>query len=169
MQWQDQLKGETGSGPETAREAVKQFLHGYVVLEWTPEQIPTRVSGYGWDAHIGGEASDEQGQPHQLQRYQIAVTRFQNAPCFVVFELTELIAEIRREVGLWEPPAESQQDQEHRSQEVQEDAHEAVKDILRLYLNWPLAEIIAVDGPATTGDWRIQMGGEVLERGEPRS
>jgi len=51
----------------------------------------------------------------------------------------------------------------------QDDAREAVKDILREYLDWTLEEIIAKAGGASVGNWRIQMGGEILVQGEPRS
>ncbi len=169
---QDYFKGESGNGPQTAREAVKQFLHDYVLLEWDIADFPKRVSGNGWNAQIGGEVSDEAGRQHSLSSQQIAVTRLQNSPCLVIFELEEMITEIRREAGLEDSlPAKSQQDQDHGSREEKDDAREAVKDILRLFLDDGTSEeeIMAMVGPAATGNWRIQMGGEIIDRGEPRS
>ena len=100
MLWQHDGKEQSGEGPATAREVVKQFLHDYVLLDWTPEQLPKRARGQSWDTQIGGEASDEAGQPQTLSNEQIAITRLQDRPHFAVFELSELIAEIRREEGL---------------------------------------------------------------------
>jgi hypothetical protein len=44
-----------------------------------------------------------------------------------------------------------------------------VKDVLRAYKDLTLEEIITVVGPATVGNWRVQMGGSLIEQGEPRS
>ncbi len=100
MRWEQHFKGESGDAPATAREAAKAFLRTYVVLGWEPEYFPRRASGHGWDAQIGGVVKDGAGQRF-VSDQQIAITR----PSFAIYELAEIIAEIRREEGLEPEPA----------------------------------------------------------------
>jgi hypothetical protein len=176
MLWQQQFKGEHGKEPQTARDVAKECLRSYVLLDWTFEDILTaftRARGMNWGAQIGGVVEeDDQGQQQIVGREQIAVTQLGNRPCFAVYDIAELIAEIRREAGLEDAaPATSQQDQDHGSREEKDDAREAVKAIVRLFLDDGTSEeeIIAMVGPAATGNWRIQMGGEVIDQGELRA
>jgi hypothetical protein len=165
-------------GPATAREAAKDAIRNFVELNWSVEKYPFQIRApEGWDAHIcSRQEGPNEDQPQELKPGQIAITRLQDRPCLAIFELAELIAEIRREAGQEEEadmdsaPGKSQQDQDHGSREEKDDVREAVKTIVRLFLDEGISEeeIMAMVGPATTGNWRIQLGGEIIDRGEPR-
>jgi hypothetical protein len=153
------LKGEQAKEPQTTREAAKACVRDYVLLDWTLEDILTaftRARTQTWEAQIGGVVEGDQGQQRRVGREQIAVTRLGNSPCFAVYNITELITEIRREAGL---------------DEEKDEAREAVKALVRALLDdgTPEEEVAAMNGPASTGNWRFQMNGEIIDQGEPRS
>jgi hypothetical protein len=89
-------------GPATAREAAKDAIRSFVVLNWSVENYPFQIRApEGWDAHIcSRQEGPNEDQPQELKPGQIAITRLQDRPCLAIFELAELIAEIRREEGL---------------------------------------------------------------------
>jgi hypothetical protein len=86
-------------GPATAREAAKDALRSFV--GWSIENLPFQIRAVeGWDAHIcSRQEGPNEDQPQELKPGQIAITRLQDRPCLAIFELAELIAEIRREEG----------------------------------------------------------------------
>jgi hypothetical protein len=55
-----------------------------------------------------------------------------------------------------------------QAQPEKDDAREAVKAIIRLYLDdgTPEEEIMALVGPAATRNWRIQINGSIIDQGE---
>jgi hypothetical protein len=87
--------------PETAREAAKAFIQPYVLDGWKMEELTKKQPRTDRDEYAarigGGKVTDHRGQEHPVSREQIAVTRVGAAPCWGVFDLAHLMAEIRDE------------------------------------------------------------------------
>ncbi|EFH79629.1 hypothetical protein [Ktedonobacter racemifer] len=89
--------------PSTARECAKDFIRHYVIEGWTREELAgghmtTHQPTY--DAQIGaqgGKVQDQEDRTRTIRPDQMLVTRVGDTRCFVLFDLADLIAEIRDE------------------------------------------------------------------------
>lgn len=98
---QQEPEQDQGRALETEREAAKDFLRPYVVGGWTLKEVsakPLEADRPEYTAHTGpSEVHDEADEPHAIKRGQLAVTRVQGGPCFAVYDIAYLMAEIRDE------------------------------------------------------------------------
>jgi hypothetical protein len=97
---QQELEQQSGR-PETAREAAKSFIQPYVLDGWTLQEISKKQPSTDRDEFAarvgGGKVTDHRGEPHPVSREQVAVTRVGAAPCWGLFDLGHIMAEIRDE------------------------------------------------------------------------
>jgi|SRR5947209_6764882 len=91
----------------TARDAAKDFLRPYVERGDSVDSICSGGMGCArreyW-AQIGG-VTMVNGKTKHLKSHQLAVTELADKKCFVVFQVEELVAELRRQIeqsALWQ-------------------------------------------------------------------
>jgi hypothetical protein len=102
MDHQDPQDGHEGATEEeAAREAAKAFIKPYILDGWTEAELSRKqpvTSRKEFAARVGGgKMRDHKDYQHTISREQIAVTRVGYTPCFIVFDLAEIIVEIREE------------------------------------------------------------------------
>jgi hypothetical protein len=90
------------SGPQTAREAAKLFVRPYVLDGWELQELAKKQPRTDRPAEFaaqigGGKVTDHQSEQRTLTRNQLAVTRIGDMSCFVVFDLADILAEVRDE------------------------------------------------------------------------
>jgi hypothetical protein len=85
----------------TAREAAKHFLRSFVLDDWTLKAIcakPLRADTLEYEARSGPrELEDWTGEPRTVKRGELAILRVGGAPCFVLFEIADIKAELHDE------------------------------------------------------------------------
>lgn len=92
---------------QTARECAKDLLSGYVALDWTLEDIlrdKKIASNDDYAAQQGGKAEDPNGKIHMLSHSQIVVTRLGTTPCWAVFNVADIVADLHGD----KPPTKAQ-------------------------------------------------------------
>jgi hypothetical protein len=100
---QQEHQEESSSQPETARDCAKDWLRPYLVAGWTIKQFADAhmsVNCREYAAQIGaadGQIIDHRDQPRTVTKQQIAVTRVNATACLAVFDLAEILAELRDE------------------------------------------------------------------------
>ncbi len=92
---------EQSGRPETAREAAKAFIQPYILDGWTLQEISKkqpRTNRPEFAAQVGGgKLTEHRDQERTITREQLAITRVGIMPCFALFDLAEIMAEIRDE------------------------------------------------------------------------
>jgi hypothetical protein len=92
---------EPSGRPETARQAAKVFMQPYVLDGWEMKELSKkqpRTARPEFAAQVGGGTMrDHEGRERTINREQLVVTRITMTNCFAVFDLAEIIAELRDE------------------------------------------------------------------------
>ncbi len=98
MQQEPEQQGQ-GRAPETEREAAIDFLRPYVLDGWTLQELskrPLRIDRPEYAARTGngGSIEDEAGEPRQVKRGELVITRLGSVPCWARFEIADIKADI---------------------------------------------------------------------------
>jgi hypothetical protein len=84
---------------DSARDCAKDFIRAYVLDGWTLKEITDGHQGANYQAYAAqiGSIEDYQGRQHSVRRSQLAISRVGAAPCWGLFDIADLMAEIRDE------------------------------------------------------------------------
>jgi hypothetical protein len=100
---QEQERQEPRRQLDTARACAKDLIRPYVLDDWTSKEISKGHMGHGgpdYYAQVGatsGYLIDHQGTRRSVNSQQVIVTNMGDTPCWAVFDLLELMAEIKDE------------------------------------------------------------------------